>query len=229
VLSGGRQLTNPSDPEVRVSFSTVYAFSQIELTLHRIYGHETEVNFRNVHEVRDWRDISERNFVLLGGVESIPAIKRMLEALPHGAKQEVQPGDRREIIIPDNYSDAKMTLASRIEKNSVISDHAIVMRVIDKSARSSIFSFSGGWGAGTVSGVLAVTSGHLFNADGFDPDASVNQTVVSVSGSKFGPVYRGHGDVNCRPWRAYKLEQQKLSAVVQALYGVPDINAVDPI
>lgn len=218
VLSGGR-LFAPNDPEVRVSFSTVYAFSQIEQTLHRIYGHEINISFNTLADIGSL-SLSACNVVLLGGIEKIPAVKGILEIVPKGAIQTLKSDGTREITISDTYSDAKMNLVSQYDGSYVSRDHAIVMKIVDKRNEFSLFTFSGGWGAGTVSGVLAMTSMHLFNEYGFSADKEINQTVVSVRGSSSGPVYRGHGEISCRNWSAQRLEGETLSALLGPLRSI---------
>ncbi len=213
VIFGGRP-SDPSDPELRPSFSTVFAYTKISSILSQLYG-ETSVTLKNFRDIVDWDVTSTANVVFLGGVVSIPRLKEVFQLLPLHARQEVLDDKTRQIVILDEYAETR--LLARMKNGLVTEDHALVARVINHKHGSSLFIVSGNWGAGTGAAVLALTDKAHFNPTGFSQTTTLNEAVVSVKNIIDGEIYKGQPSVDCRSWRAQTLQNNILSEVAQKL------------
>lgn len=214
VLFGGRQSSDPGDPELRVSFSTVFAFSRISEVIKQLYGPDTVISLKCIRDIDDWGFVSTSNVVVLGGVVSIPKMMDVFELLPLSARQELC-GGIRQIVISDEF--ARTCLPSKVENNLVVEDHALVTRTINLHNQSSLFTVSGGCGVGTGAATLAVTSMGHFNTTGFSRKASFNEVVVSAKDIIGGQIYRGEPTVHCRTWRHVDMDRRSLSEVSRKL------------
>jgi hypothetical protein len=216
VVFGGRQSRQSSDPELRVSYSTVFAFSQISATIKQIYGPETTIVLKCIRDIDDWEPVASSNVVVLGGMISIPTIPEVFKLLPMRTRQEVSKGVRK-IVIHDDY--APTSLTSKVENSLVVEDHALVTRTINAHNRSSLFTLSGGCGAGTGAAALAITSPAHFNATGFSKQTPFNEVVVSARNIVGGQIDRGEPIVDCRSWRHDNMDKTSLSAISRTLAG----------
>ena len=91
----------------------------------------------------------------------------------------------------------------------------MVLRVVDAVSGFALFTFSGGWGAGTVGGALAVTTRERFNAAGFDSACELNETIVSTSDIRDARVHRQSPSVFCRAWDSRNVDADTIRSVEQ--------------
>jgi hypothetical protein len=215
ILFGGRIAHSTTDPELRISYATVYAFSQVDQMIKHIHGPHTEVRLVNIRNIQDWGEVLHSNLIVLGGIVTVPFVGALLEHLQMPARQEVTDSDVRRIHVHELFGMQDTIFQTQFTGNFVTEDHAIVLRVINSATGSAIFVFSGGWGAGTVAGVLATTTRELFNVVGFNPELEANQTVVSVDNIRNGMLQRGHPTILCRPWTARHVEESKMREIME--------------
>ncbi len=217
IVCGRERPGNNNEKEPRIAYSEACGILLIHQILDIVFNGNCHIEERFLDTDESFNsNWFNRNVIIFGGQISLKSFGKLCRSLkvPFYQYNLLPENDDRSFVQFENGNEKAKYSPGVGTNREILRDIGTVTRIVDPNNKKLLVLLNGSYAAGLLMATSSITKAEKFDTNGFNPETTAQQLLVSVSNIKNNFITPEHPFEVCFGWKEFRVTENELQNAI---------------